>query len=124
MNTLISYANLTATTFQNAAGEEQYNFAIALTTNLAGLIREDSVLTVDFQYGGESHLFDVQCYSGGSLITEHEFTGLAIPNVAGNNTITAVTLAFDYLDENWRTINFTYGGSMVEQIEFVHTLIP
>jgi len=63
MNERISYVNLTATTFENAAGEETYNFSITLSPQLSGVIREDSVMSVKVtdKSGTEFNKY-VQCF--------------------------------------------------------------
>jgi len=123
MNMRISYVNLTGTTFENAAGEETYNFSITLSPQLSGLIREDSVLAVKVtdKAGTEFNKY-VQCYNEGSLITQYVISDIVVPNDGGDNNITSITLDFDYLDDLWQSINFTYGGSMTERFQFVHTL--
>lgn len=120
MNTKTSYVVFnTVTTNSPATDGESFQFSIKLTTNLAGLIRTDSYLTVTFVGSdGSSHSSIVYCYDGDTLIDTYSFTGLSIPNDAGTNTITGISLDFDYLDEVWRNINFTYKGSITEQIKY------
>lgn len=123
MDTRLSYVILSAVTFTapDATGSHQYDFTIKLTTNLSGLIRTDSILQFEITgSNGSTYTTSTQCYQDGVLITSKELTGLLLPNNDGDNTISDMTLEFDYLDAVWRTINFTYGGSMSERIQYIN----
>jgi len=123
MNTKLSGVNMTSVTLDTDATSE-YLFSITLNTNLSGLIREDSLLTVTFAYATGENTATIPCYESGSLITSHTFSGLTIPNTDNDNTITAIVLEFDYLDDTWATINFTYNGTMTEQITYSNVVTP
>jgi hypothetical protein len=124
MNTKTSYVTIGSITTSNvAANGEVFNFSIAMTTNLSGLIRLDSYLTFTFTGDDDTqYTFPVNCYSGDTLIDTYDFTGLILPNLDETNDITAITLNFDYLDEIWRNINFTYKGSVTEKIQYSYVV--
>ena len=123
MNTQVSYVVISDIAFENAVADgETFDFTISMTTNLSGLIRTDSQLTVEFAYDNGSKSITIPCYVNDVLIDEYTFTNLAIPNTADDNTITSITLAFDYLDSVWRNINFTYRGTISESIRYLNVV--
>lgn len=121
MNDKLSYVVQTNTTFQNAVTQgEVFEYSITLTTGLSGLIRNDSYLRVTFKSSaGSTYTTEIPCYVDDVLITEHTFGGLTLNNTENTNSITGIELAFDYLDDVWRNINFVYKGAITEQIKLV-----
>lgn len=121
MNTKISYVTLAAVTYDTPPADgDLFQFAVTLTSGLSGLIRNDSYLTVTFTgSSGSESTFTIPCYVDGVLIDSHTFTTLSLPNNSGTSTITQVELEFDYLEDIWRNINFTYRGSVTEKINLL-----
>jgi hypothetical protein len=134
-NNVLFYSNYSGTEYDSTTVDDitydnsyagNYQFSISMTTDLSGVIREDSRLSVTVvdQMHDVTWPFIFDMFDGSAYVTSITLDALSIQNDNADDEIQQIVLSIPDIANFWKNINFQYRGSIQEQVYWQYIPAP